>query len=69
MCSYIYLPAADFTCYIVFASPLIHVAVRTKLVIFKVTVMNVTNVQIGLFEVLETGKGMLECQKSVGLHQ
>ena len=67
MCSYLYLPAADFTCYIVFASPL--TAVSTKLAIFKVTVMNVTNVQIGLSEVLETGKGMLECQKSVGLHQ
>ena len=45
------------------------IAVCTKLAIFKVTVMNVTNVQIGLSEVLETEKGMLECQKSVGLHQ
>ena len=26
--------------------------------------MNVTNVQVGLSEVLETGKGMLHCQNS-----
>lgn len=43
----------------VFATSL--TAVSMKLAFFKVTVMNVTNAQIGLFEVLGTKKDMLEC--------
>ena len=48
----------------VFATSL--TAVSMKLAFFEVTVMNVTNAQIGLSDVLYTGKGTLECQKSVG---